>query len=127
LLNFTTQKEYQGSNIDQLTGLGTEFCTFNQAVDYYNITGKELKGAKSCARLMKIVDREVYNKLSGKKEKKKVPFYFNVFEKNHLIKTMLSNGHAPFEGTDEQEYNADMEAYDIGSYYCNKLLRKEGA
>jgi len=127
LLNFTTQKEYQGSNIDQLTGLGTEFCTFNQAVDYYNITGKELKGAKSCARLMKIVDREVYNKVSGKKEKKKVPFYFNVFEKNHLIKTMLSNGHAPFEGTDEQEYNADMEAYDIGSYYCNKLLRKEGA
>ncbi len=127
MLNFTTQKEYQGSNIDQLTGLGTEFCTFNQAVDYYNITGKELKGAKSCARLMKIVDREVYNKLSGKKEKKKVPFYFNVFEKNHLIKTMLSNGHAPFEGTDEQEYNADMEAYDIGSYYCNKLLRKEGA
>ena len=100
MLNFTTQKEYQGSNIDQLTGLGTEFCTFNQAVDYYNITGKELKGAKS---------------------------YFNVFEKNHLIKTMLSNGHAPFEGTDEQEYNADMEAYDIGSYYCNKLLRKEGA
>ena len=127
MLNFTTQKEYQGSNIDLLNGLGAEFCTFNQAVDYYNITGKELKGAKSCARLMKIVDREVYNKVSGKKEKKKVPFYFNVFEKNHLIKTMLSNGHAPFEGTDEQEYNADMEAYDIGSYYCNKLLRKEGA
>ena len=95
--------------------------------DLRKFFGKELKGAKSCARLMKIVDREVYNKLSGKKEKKKVPFYFNVFEKNHLIKTMLSNGHAPFEGTDEQEYNADMEAYDIGSYYCNKLLRKEGA
>ena len=127
MLNFTTQKEYQGSNIDQLTGLGTEFCTFNQAVDYYNITGKELKGAKSCARLMKIVDREVYNKVSGKKEKKKVPFYFNVFEKNHLIKTMISNGHSPFESTHEHEYEMDCESYDIGSYYCNKLLRKEGA
>ena len=27
----------------------------------------------------------------GKKEKKKVPFYFNVFEKNHLIQTIESN------------------------------------
>ena len=120
MINFTTNQDYQGNNIDLLQGLGTEFCTFRQAVDYFNLTGKELKGAKSCARLMKILDKEITK--NGKKEKKKVPFYFNVFEKNHLIKTMLNNGHAPFEGTDEQEYNADIEAYDIGSYYCNKLL-----
>ena len=49
----------------------------------------------------------------GKKIKKQVMVPFNVFEKNHLIETMLKNGHAPFEGTDEQEYNADMEAYQM--------------
>ena len=119
MLNFTTQKEYQGSNIDQLTGLGTEFCTFNQAVDYYNITGKELKGAKSCARLMKLLDREVYNKLSGKKENKKVPFYFNVFEKNHLIETMKNNGTDIFSNKEEENN------YDIASFYCNKLLTNQ--
>ena len=113
MINFTTGKEYQGSNIDELDGLGHEFCTFKQAVNYYNLTGKELKGAKSCATLMTVVEKEIINKITNKKEKKKVPYYFQVFEKNHLIKTMLSNGHAPFEGTDEQEYKADMEAYQI--------------
>ena len=101
MINFTTGKEYQGSNIDELDGLGREFCTFKQAVNYYNLTGKELKGAKSCATLMTVVEKEIINKVTNKKEK------------NHLIKTMLSNGHAPFEGTDEQEYEADMEAYQI--------------
>ena len=62
---------------------------------------------------MTVVEKEIINKVTNKKEKKKVPYYFQVFEKNHLIKTMLSNGHAPFEGTDEQEYEADMEAYQI--------------
>ena len=113
MINFTTGKEYQGTNFDQLLGKGREFCTFKQAVNYYNLTGKELKGAQSCARLMKIVEKEVFCKISNKKITKHVPNYFNVFEKNHLIKTMLSNGHAPFEGTDEQEYEADMEAYQI--------------
>ena len=113
MINFTTNQEYQGNNIDLLQGLGTEFCTFRQAVDYYHLTGKELKGAKSCARLMKIVDKQEMK--NGKLVTEKRPVYFNVFEKNHLIKTMLKNGHAPFEGTDEQEYNADIEAYDINN------------
>ena len=131
MINFTTQTEYQGSNIDELVNagfnMGSEFCTFRQAINYYNLTGKELKGAKACATLKKLVVKEVIDPISKKKTKKKVMVPFSVFEKNHLIKTMLSNGHAPFEGTDEQEYNADIEAYDIGSYYCNKLLGKEGA
>ena len=113
MINFTTGKEYQGSNIDELDGLGHEFCTFKQAVNYYNLTGKELKGAKACATLKKLVVKEVIDPISKKKTKKKVMVPFSVFEKNHLIKTMLSNGHAPFEGTDEQEYEADMEAYQI--------------
>lgn len=89
MINFTTKQEYQGSNIDELNGLGTEFCTFRQAIDFFKLSGKELKGAKSCARLMKILDKEIVK--NGKKEKKKIPFYFNVFEKNHLIQTIQSN------------------------------------
>lgn len=89
MINFTTKQEYQGSNIDELNGLGTEFCTFRQAIDFFKLSGKELKGAKSCARLMKILDKEITK--NGKKEKKKIPFYFNVFEKNHLIQTIQSN------------------------------------
>ena len=58
MINFTTNKEYQGNNIDLLQGLGTEFCTFRQAINFFGLTGKELKGAKSCARLMKIVDKQ---------------------------------------------------------------------
>ena len=52
MLNFTTQKEYQGSNIDQLTGLGTEFCTFNQA---RKIGAKVIKGSKAVCKLSRIV------------------------------------------------------------------------
>ena len=91
MINFTTNKPYQGQNIETLDGLGNEFCTFNQARKYFNIDGKLLAGAKSCARLVKIVEREVINK-NGAKEKKKVPNYFSVFEKNHLIKTIKKNG-----------------------------------
>tara|TARA_R100000935_G_C2823380_1_gene160947 strand:- start:33 stop:326 length:294 start_codon:yes stop_codon:yes gene_type:complete len=89
MINFTTKKEYQGTNFDQLLGKGTEFCTFRQAIDFFKLSGKELKGAKSCARLIKILDKEIVK--NGKKEKKLVPFYFNVFEKNHLIQTIQSN------------------------------------
>jgi hypothetical protein len=89
MINFTTQREYQGSNVDALDGLGDEFCTFRQAVRYFNLSGKELKGAKSCARLMKIIEKDVIVK--GKKEKKKVPTYFNVFEKGHLMQVIESN------------------------------------
>jgi len=92
MLNFTTKQEYQGTNFDQLLGKGKEFCTFKQAVRYFNLTGKELKGAKSCARLIKIVDKEVFCKISNKKIKRMVPNYFNVFEKNHLISVLKQNG-----------------------------------
>ena len=89
MINFTTKKEYQGTNFDQLLGLGTEFCTFRQAINFFGLTGKELKGAKSCARLMKIVDKQEMK--NGKLVKEKRPVYFNVFEKNHLLQTIEKN------------------------------------
>ena len=93
MLNFTTNKNYQGSNLTALSGLGSEFCTFKQAVNHYDLpSGSLLKGMKSCARLKKIVTKEVVNKLSGKKEKKKVPMFFSVFEKNHIENILMDNG-----------------------------------
>jgi hypothetical protein len=97
MLNFTTKKEYQGNNIDELINagfeIGSEFCTFKQAVNHYSLpSGTLLKGMKSCARLKKIVIKEVVNKLSGKKEKKKVPMFFSVFEKNHIENILMDNG-----------------------------------
>ena len=97
MLNFTTKKEYQGNNIDELINagfdMGSEFCTFKQAVNHYDLpSGSLLKGMKSCARLKKIVTKEVVNKLSGKKEKKKVPMFFSVFVKNHIENILMDNG-----------------------------------
>jgi|SRR6056300_597431 len=93
--NFVSKAEYQGSNIEELINAGfeegSEFCTFNQAKKHFNLNGKELKGAKSCARLMKIVEKKVINKLTNKEEKKKVPNYFNVFEKNHIEAVIAEN------------------------------------
>jgi len=97
MLNFTTKKEYQGNNVNELIDagfeIGAEFCTFKQAVVHYKLPSATLlKGMKSCARLKKIVTKEVYNKVSGKKEKKKVPVFFSVFEKSHIETTLMNNG-----------------------------------
>ena len=96
MINFTTNNEYQGSNIETLMVAGfeegSEFCTFNQARKFYNLSGKELKGAKSCATLMKIVEKKEIDKETGKETKKKVPNYFPVFERTHLENTIRSNG-----------------------------------
>ena len=91
MINFTTNRPYTGQNIETLEGLGSEFCTYKQAIKHFDITGKLLKGSKSCARLVTIVEKEIINK-DGAKEKKKEPNYFSVFEKNHLIETIKSNG-----------------------------------
>ena len=97
--NFTTGKNYQGSNITTLEEAGYEdgskFATFRQVVKDWNLTGKELKGAKSCATLIKIVEKEVIDPVTGEKSKKKVPSYFNVFEKNELLEVVMANGVLP--------------------------------
>ena len=93
--NFTTNTEYTGSNITTLEDAGfdesNEFATFKQAVKHWNLTGKELKGAKSVARLMKIVIKKQFNKKTGQLEDKKVPVTFSVFEKNELLAVIESN------------------------------------
>ena len=120
--NFTTNVEYTGCNITTLMEAGyddsNEFATFYQARKFWELSGKELKGAKACARLMTIVlkkDKE------GKE--KKVPKYFSVFEKSELEAVIASNAtvssikviHRAFEDLDEVEsvatirYDADLD------------------
>ena len=93
--NFTTQKDYQGSNITTLEDAGfdktSEFATFKQAVKFFELQGKELKGAKSVARLMKIVIKKQFNKKTGQLEDKKVPITFAVFERKHLESIIAQN------------------------------------
>lgn len=97
MINFTTGSNYQGSNITTLEDAGfddnSEFATFKQAVKFYELKGTELKGAKNCATLMKIVEKKVIDKLTGKMQKKKVPATFVVFERTHLEEIMQKNGH----------------------------------
>ena len=94
--NFISNAEYQGSNIEELINAGfeegSEFWTFKQAITFYNLTGKELKGSKGCARLMKIVTKKVINKITKKEEPKKVPTYFTVFERSHIESILTANG-----------------------------------
>jgi|TARA_R110000868_G_scaffold266059_1_gene524954 hypothetical protein len=90
MINFTTNLEYTGCNITTLMEAGyddsNEFATFNQVRKAWNLSGKELKGAKAAARLMTIVlkkDKE------GKE--KKVPKYFSVFELSELREIVAHN------------------------------------
>tara|TARA_R100000544_G_C2192437_1_gene42374 strand:- start:214 stop:513 length:300 start_codon:yes stop_codon:yes gene_type:complete len=90
MINFITNVEYTGCNIATLMEAGfnegDEFATFNQVRKAWNLSGKELKGAKAVARLMTIVlkkDKE------GKE--KKVPKYFSVFELTELQAVVRKN------------------------------------
>lgn len=89
--NFTTNKEYQGSNIQKLAGLGSEFCTFKQAIKFYKCTGKLLAGAKKCARLSKVVKVRELNPKTGRYEETTKVKHFNVFERKHLENIMDYN------------------------------------
>tara|TARA_R100000278_G_scaffold116700_1_gene96260 strand:- start:522 stop:809 length:288 start_codon:yes stop_codon:yes gene_type:complete len=92
MINFTTKKEYTGQNIETLDGLGSEFCTYKQAIKHFDISGKLLKGAKACAKLINVSEQEEVDKKTGSISIKKKTNYFWVFEKNHLIETIKSNG-----------------------------------
>jgi len=79
MINAVTGKPYSGNNQAELQSLGFEdprFMTYKQALSIGRVVSK---GQKSCARLIKIVEKEVFNKKTQRKEKKKVPVPFSVF------------------------------------------------
>jgi len=78
--NYITKKEYGSYNTEVLMELGyesgDEFLTFKQALTIEGISGKSLKGLKTVATLMRVVERpSKVNEDETVKEKK----YFRVF------------------------------------------------
>jgi len=92
MINFTTNVEYTGCNIETLMAEGfsegDEFATFNQARKFYNVNGAKFKGAKAVARLMTIVIKK-----DKDDKEKKVPKYFSVFLKSDLETAISRNSH----------------------------------
>ena len=88
--NFITNVEYTGCNITTLIDAGfnegDQFATFNQVRKAWNLSGKQLKGAKAVARLMTIVTKK-----DKEGKEKKVPKYFSVFELSELRAVVRKN------------------------------------
>jgi len=88
--NFITNVEYTGCNITTLIDAGfnegDQFATFNQVRKAWNLSGKELKGAKAVAKLMTIVTKK-----DKEGKEKKVPKYFSVFELSELQAIVRKN------------------------------------
>jgi antirestriction protein ArdC len=78
MINAITKKEYTGTNQANLQGAGfsdNRFLTFVQAKGL----GRQVKKGSKGIRLMTVLEKERKNKITGKVEKKKTPFYFTVF------------------------------------------------
>ena len=88
--NFITNVEYTGCNITTLIDAGfnegDQFATFNQVRKAWNLSGKQLKGAKAVAKLMTIVTKK-----DKEGKEKKVPKYFSVFELSELRAVVRKN------------------------------------
>jgi len=83
--NYITQNDYSGANIDILSEAGfnedDSFVTFKQALKIKGVTGKTLKGLKSCATLFFFKEEE--DKKTG--EKVLIKKYFNVFDVKPIL------------------------------------------
>ena len=81
MFNATTNYEYTGKNEATLSALGfTEedsFVTFKQAIKLPGITGKQLKGIKKAASLVRYSKTEKEQDETGQMRAK--PIYFSVF------------------------------------------------
>lgn len=88
MINYVTGYEYSGKNADTLAGLGFDegdaFVTFKQAIKLPGISGKQLKGIKKAASLVRFSKTEKEQDETGKMVAK--PIYFSVFD----IKEVLS-------------------------------------
>ena len=49
MINFVTNREYSGKNVDILmaSGKGSEFAGFHQGKKFFGVTGNQLKGMKA--------------------------------------------------------------------------------
>lgn len=87
MINYVTGYEYSGKNADTLAGLGFEdgdaFVTFKQAIKLPGISGKQLKGIKKAASLVRFSKTEKEQDENGKMVAK--PIYFSVFDIKEVL------------------------------------------
>jgi len=88
MINFVTNREYSGKNIDILmaSGKGSEFAGFHQGKKFFGVTGQQLKGMKAAA-----VVQFVVNKKNADGEEKKSIRYKSVFAKSDFENAINNN------------------------------------
>ena len=86
--NAITGIEYTGQNFNALDALGYDendsFVTFKQAIKIDGISGKQLKGIKKAATLVRFSKTETETDENGKQTPK--PIYFSVFDAAEVLK-----------------------------------------
>ena len=60
MINFVTNREYSGKNVDILmaSGKGSEFAGFHQGKKFFGVTGNQLKGMKAAAVVQFVVEKK---------------------------------------------------------------------
>ncbi len=88
MINFVTNREYSGKNVDILmaSGKGSEFAGFHQGKKFFGVTGQQLKGMKAAA-----VVQFVVNKKNADGEEKKSIRYKSVFAKSDFENAINNN------------------------------------
>ena len=88
MINYVTGYEYSGRNYDALCALGYDegdaFVTFKQAIKLDGISGKQLKGIKKAATLVRFSKTEKEIDPETGKERPK-PIYFSVFDVKDVL------------------------------------------
>lgn len=85
MINFKTKKPYTGGNVATLESAGfvsPYWMTYRQAQEM----GYQVRKGSEGERLIKVVEKEVKNKTTGKLEKKKVAKGFTVFNLEQMDK-----------------------------------------
>ena len=88
MINFVTNREYSGKNVDILmaSGKGSEFAGFHQGKKFFGVTGNQLKGMKAAAVVQFVVEK----KDSEGKESKSIR-YKSVFAKSDFENAIKNN------------------------------------
>ena len=88
MINYVTGHEYSGKNYNTLVAAGyedgSEFVTFKQAIKLPGLSGKQLKGIKKAASLVRFSRTEKELDETGKMVAK--PIYFSVFDLKEVLK-----------------------------------------
>ena len=85
MINYVTGYEYTGNNANVLAAAGVDaVVTFKQAIKDLGISGKKMKGLKSCATLYRFSKTQKTEDEEGKTVAKPIPF--SVFDAREVLK-----------------------------------------